>query len=293
MACLINSLDELPKSVSMDWPTTEEDWVEFAQNYVCVANGQEVPFDGVVFDPDVAVIYYSTTPGGDDFIEITITSGPDTKGLKKSAENRIISAVVNGSFYPLTSLTLCEKSSGGKTICGTPVCDEGKEGLVITPTSTKIGNEYAGTSDKAKPTGVPQYSLYLELDTGKFYYYDNGEWNEIPCGGGSKSGEAKIIIDNSNGDVDVSNIFMGPCEFPPDPNNFVPLGTLSVISEYDTFVELDASDFIGQSMMIGNNGDHVINVTGVLNEIIDMGNLNSQCFTMRSGNTLSIINYGK
>ena len=74
-----------------------------------------------------------------------------------------------------------------KTICGTPVCDDGKEQIVITSTSTKIGNEYAGTSDKEKPTSVPQYSLYLELDTGKFYYYDNGEWNEIPCGGSEES----------------------------------------------------------------------------------------------------------
>lgn len=190
MACLINSLDELPKIVEMDWPTTEEGLVEFAQNYVCVANGQEVPFDYVVSIQGGIAIYYSTIPDGDDYVEIIIGGGgPDPKGLKKSAENKTISAVGKGIFNPLTSLTLCEKSSGGKTICGTPVCDEGKEGLVITPTSTKIGNEYAGTSDKSKPTGVPQYSIYLELDTGKFYYYDDGEWNEIPCCGDSTESE--------------------------------------------------------------------------------------------------------
>ena len=202
MACLINSLDELPKIVEMDWPTTEEDWIEFAQNYVCVANGQEVAFDEVVFDPDRVTIYYSTIPGGDDFVEIVITSGggPDPKGLKKSSDEKGINVgVFAGIFDPLTSLTLCEKSSGGKTICGTPVCDEGKEPFVITPTSTKIGNEYAGTSDKQKPVNVPQYSIYLELDTGKFYYYDNGEWNEIPCCGSVEPEDNRPYIILTNG----------------------------------------------------------------------------------------------
>lgn len=202
MACLINSIDELPKIVEMDWPITEEGWTEFAQNYVCVANGQEVPFDSVAFDSDTAVLYYSTILGGDDLIEITITSGggDDPKGLKKSAENETISAVGNGIFDPLTSLTLCEKSSGGKTICGVPVCDDGKEPIVIVPTAYPLGKEYVGTSKIDKPMNVQQYSIYHELDTGKNYYYDNGEWNEIPCcsGGGSSDFSTATVTSINN-----------------------------------------------------------------------------------------------
>lgn len=184
MACLINSIDELPKIVEMEWPTTEEGWIEFAQNYVCVANGQEVPFNEVdMIATDNVKIYYSSILGGENEVEISIS--PESS----PSDERTIVVNSSGIFDPLTSLTLCEKSSGGKTICGTPVCDEGKEPIVITPTTTKIGNEYAGTSDKSKPTGVPQYSLYLELDTGKFYYYDDGEWNEMPCCGASDESE--------------------------------------------------------------------------------------------------------
>lgn len=40
---------------------------------------------------------------------------------------------------------------------------------------------YMGVSTEEKPTGVSENSMYLELDTGKFYYYHNGEWNQIPC----------------------------------------------------------------------------------------------------------------
>lgn len=94
-------------------------------------------------------------------------------------------------------------------ICGTPVCDEEKESIVITPTSTKIGNEYAGTSDKSKPVSVPQYSIYFELDTGKFYYYDNGSWSLIPCGSGGgddPQADGPAIVLNS---VPVENVFLG------------------------------------------------------------------------------------
>ena len=51
--------------------------------------------------------------------------------------------------------------------------------------------QYMGLSTEEKPEDVPKNSIYLELDTGKFYYYDNGEWKEMDCscngGGGSES----------------------------------------------------------------------------------------------------------
>lgn len=73
------------------------------------------------------------------------------------------------------------------------------EGLRINPTPSSIGNQYAGVSTSDKPTGVPTYSIYLELDTGKFYYYDGSEWQELPCscsggGGGSEASTAKVTL---------------------------------------------------------------------------------------------------
>ena len=215
MACLINSIDELPKIVEMEWPSGGDSaWLEFAQNYVCIVNGTEVPLNGVHINPSTGVvtISYDDAENGIDFDFTPYT--PKSNKKSSSGYAREID-VHDTSFDPITSLTLCEKSSGGKTICGTPICDEGKEGLVITPTSTKLGNEYAGTSDKAKPTGVPQYSIYLERDTGKFYYYDNGEWNEIPCGGGSTPEDTRpyIILGNEISPDDVL-IAMSDDEFP-------------------------------------------------------------------------------
>lgn len=76
-------------------------------------------------------------------------------------------------------------------ICNVPVCDSDiDKPIVIVPTSNTVGKEYVGTSQTDKPTGVQQYSIYHELDTGKNYYYDNGQWNEIPCcSGGGGGGE--------------------------------------------------------------------------------------------------------
>lgn len=78
-------------------------------------------------------------------------------------------------------------------ICNVPVCDSDiDKPIVIVPTSNTVGKEYVGTSQTDKPTNVQQYSIYHELDTGKNYYYDNGQWNEIPCcsgGGGGGGGD--------------------------------------------------------------------------------------------------------
>ena len=41
--------------------------------------------------------------------------------------------------------------------------------------------QYSGVSTEPKPSDVAENSIYLELDTGKFYYYHDNEWHEIDC----------------------------------------------------------------------------------------------------------------
>ena len=45
---------------------------------------------------------------------------------------------------------------------------------------TNLYKEYSGISDDDKPTeGVGVNSLFLELDTGDFYYFDGEEWQKV------------------------------------------------------------------------------------------------------------------
>lgn len=44
--------------------------------------------------------------------------------------------------------------------------------------------EYKGLSTDEKPADCAENSLFLELDTGKFYYFDGEAWNELGTGGG-------------------------------------------------------------------------------------------------------------
>lgn len=44
--------------------------------------------------------------------------------------------------------------------------------------------DFKGLSTDDKPTqwggkAIEQNSLFLELDTGKFYYFDGSDWNEV------------------------------------------------------------------------------------------------------------------
>lgn len=39
--------------------------------------------------------------------------------------------------------------------------------------------DYMGLHDDDKPTDVAVNSLFLELDTGDFYYFDGDEWQKI------------------------------------------------------------------------------------------------------------------
>lgn len=40
-------------------------------------------------------------------------------------------------------------------------------------------HEYKGLSTDAKPTSCAVNSIFLELDTGNFYYFDGEEWKKI------------------------------------------------------------------------------------------------------------------
>lgn len=45
--------------------------------------------------------------------------------------------------------------------------------------------EYKGLSTDTKPTfGIPVNALFLELDTGDFYYFDGTSWSKV--GGGDE-----------------------------------------------------------------------------------------------------------
>lgn len=40
--------------------------------------------------------------------------------------------------------------------------------------------DYMGLSTDTKPTeDIPVNTLFLELDTGDFYYYDGSEWSKV------------------------------------------------------------------------------------------------------------------
>lgn len=39
--------------------------------------------------------------------------------------------------------------------------------------------DYRGVSTDTKPSNAPLYSIYLELDTGNFYYFTGEEWSKI------------------------------------------------------------------------------------------------------------------
>lgn len=47
--------------------------------------------------------------------------------------------------------------------------------------ATKVYREYMGLSSDSKPTpsDLLTNSLFLELDTGDFYYYNGSAWEEI------------------------------------------------------------------------------------------------------------------
>lgn len=64
--------------------------------------------------------------------------------------------------------------------------------------------QYWGTSDDEKPTNVPKNSIYFELDTCSFYYFDGEQWGEMPCSCGEDDMTYDIIIETTT-DFDFSS----------------------------------------------------------------------------------------
>ena len=51
---------------------------------------------------------------------------------------------------------------------------------MITKTGTNTMAEYFGLSTDTKPTETAEInSLFLELDTGDFYYFDGSQWKKV------------------------------------------------------------------------------------------------------------------
>lgn len=61
------------------------------------------------------------------------------------------------------------------SIIDNPIFESPKEGLA----QYKIQQEFVGTSGDSKPTGVEKYSMFLELDTGDFYYFTGSVWSKV------------------------------------------------------------------------------------------------------------------
>lgn len=41
------------------------------------------------------------------------------------------------------------------------------------------GPDYRGKSTDQKPTDAETNAMFLEMDTGKFYYFDGAAWEEV------------------------------------------------------------------------------------------------------------------
>lgn len=62
--------------------------------------------------------------------------------------------------------------------------------------------QYSGVSTEPKPSDVAENSIYLELDTGKFYYYHDNEWNEMDCSCGGGGGSFNLIYVDCMGGIE-------------------------------------------------------------------------------------------
>lgn len=60
---------------------------------------------------------------------------------------------------------------------------------------SSVNRELMGLSTDEKPTGVSENMLFLELDTGKFYYFTGIEWVEVGTSGG---GDGIFIVEVTN-----------------------------------------------------------------------------------------------
>lgn len=62
----------------------------------------------------------------------------------------------------------------------------------------KDEHDFSGLSTESKPTNCAVNSLFTELDTGNFYYFDGNKWNQIPMVNGDDNLElVRARIDGS------------------------------------------------------------------------------------------------
>lgn len=62
----------------------------------------------------------------------------------------------------------------------------------------KDEHDFSGVSTESKPTNCAVNSLFTELDTGNFYYFDGTKWNQIPMISGDDNLElVRARIDGS------------------------------------------------------------------------------------------------
>ena len=50
---------------------------------------------------------------------------------------------------------------------------------MVTQNNDRIGCQYEGLSTDTKPTEADVNALFLELDTGDFYYFDGSQWSKV------------------------------------------------------------------------------------------------------------------
>ena len=74
---------------------------------------------------------------------------------------------------------------------------------MITMNNCKQKDEYdfSGVSTNPKPTSCAVNSLFAELDTGKFYYFNGTGWLEIPLSSGASVDEMGWVRRRITGDI--------------------------------------------------------------------------------------------
>lgn len=74
---------------------------------------------------------------------------------------------------------------------------------MITMNNCKQKDEYdfSGVSTNPKPTSCAVNSLFAELDTGKFYYFNGTGWLEIPLSSGASVDEMEWVRRRITGDI--------------------------------------------------------------------------------------------
>lgn len=50
---------------------------------------------------------------------------------------------------------------------------------MVTNNDCRIGCDYRGTSKDVKPANAEVNALFLELDTGEFYYFTGVKWDKV------------------------------------------------------------------------------------------------------------------